>query len=136
MNSILQARNSHKSTKSNGSTDLDSSFEAPQALPLPTTNACKHKTELCKTYSLLGYCNYGDKCRFAHGAEDLVRVRVSQQGANKGRKCNGFWRKGSCCYGVRCQFGHARLDWQDKCCLLGLETLVSGGIASKLLPLL
>ena len=128
------ARNSHKSTKSNGSTDLDSSFDAIDS-PTPRPNKpAKHKTELCKTYSLLGYCNYGEKCRFAHGAEDLVRGGPHQ--GSKSRKCNGFWRKGSCCYGVRCQFGHARLHWEDRCCLLGLETLVCGGVTSKLLPLL
>jgi hypothetical protein len=128
MNSTASARNSHKSTKSSGSTDLDSSFEINEP---PRTNPCKHKTELCKTYSLLGYCNYNEKCRFAHGAEELVRVQAEQ--GSKSRKCNGFWRKGSCCYGVRCQFGHASLRWEDKCCLLGLETLVSGGVTSKLL---
>lgn len=57
MNSKTQNRNSRKSTCSTGSTDLDSSFENAEA-GQPRTNPVKHKTELCKTYSLLGYCNY------------------------------------------------------------------------------
>lgn len=130
MSSTLPARNSHKSTHSTTSTDLDSSFESNETHS--RTKPCKHKTELCKTYSLLGYCNYNEKCRFAHGPDELIRVHVEH--GSKSRKCNGFWRKGSCCYGVRCQFGHACLQWEDKCCLLGLETLVSGGVTSKLLP--
>ncbi len=32
----------------------------------------KHKTELCRTFSELGYCNYKNKCQFAHGKEELV----------------------------------------------------------------
>ena len=31
----------------------------------------KYKTELCKTFSDTGICPYGDKCRFAHGKEEL-----------------------------------------------------------------
>lgn len=38
------------------------------------TNVLKHKTELCKTFSELGYCNYGQKCRFAHGKHELVSL--------------------------------------------------------------
>ncbi len=42
MNSKASGRNSHKSTKSTASTDLDSSFDLND--PLPRTNPCKHKT--------------------------------------------------------------------------------------------
>lgn len=115
MNSKIQDRDTRNSTCSNGSTDLDSSFENAD---LGRTNPIKHKTELCKTYSLLGYCNYYHKCRFAHGPAELVRTQPKHQ--TKSRKCNGFWKKGSCCYGLRCQFGHAEIQWQDRCCLLAL----------------
>lgn len=27
----------------------------------------KFKTEMCKNWDLLGRCNYGKKCQFAHG---------------------------------------------------------------------
>ena len=47
----------------------DSSEEREDEFMVSKTNPKKHKTELCKTYSELGYCNYGFKCRFAHGRE-------------------------------------------------------------------
>lgn len=27
----------------------------------------KYKTEMCKNFQATGTCNYGKKCRFAHG---------------------------------------------------------------------
>lgn len=68
------------------------------------TNPLKHKTELCKTFSELGYCNYGEKCRFAHGKHELLNA--VQNRLHKDRKCKGFWKNGVCPYGIRCQFGH------------------------------
>lgn len=32
----------------------------------------KYKTELCKNFVSTGKCNYGKKCRFAHGKDELV----------------------------------------------------------------
>lgn len=55
-------------------TECDSSDESEYDLYISKTNPTKHKTELCNTFSELGYCNYGDKCRFAHGKEELVHV--------------------------------------------------------------
>ena len=52
----------------------------------------------------MGFCYYGDKCRFAHGKQELVKLTVNQK--TKNRKCNGYWRRGYCNYGARCQFGH------------------------------
>ena len=31
----------------------------------------KYKQELCKNWSEVGYCRYGQRCRFAHGEADL-----------------------------------------------------------------
>lgn len=57
MNTISSSRFSFKSTDSNHSTDIDSSFDYFDDLPLHS-HSTKHKTELCKNYSLLGYCSY------------------------------------------------------------------------------
>jgi len=65
------------------------------------------KTELCKTYSLMGSCPYGRKCRFAHGKGELVRLPGQER--RKHMMCKSFWRDGICRYGIRCQFGHASL---------------------------
>ena len=31
----------------------------------------KFKTELCKSFTDTGFCAYGNKCRFAHGKDNL-----------------------------------------------------------------
>lgn len=93
-------------------TECDSSEEKDYDCYYGKTNPLKHKTELCKTYSELGFCNYGEKCRFAHGAHELVRLPKNEQ--LRHRKCNGFWGKCQCNYGLRCQFGHSREDFKEK----------------------
>ena len=117
-------------------TECDSSEEIQYEPNFSKTNPLKHKTELCKTHSELGYCNYGDKCRFAHGKHELVQVTVNQQ--LRKRRCNGYWGKGICSYGVRCQFGHQEDRTEDKLILQMGKGFVSTGIKqhSRLLRLL
>ena len=93
-------------------TQCDSSEEKDYDHFYCKTNPLKHKTELCKTYSELGFCNYGDKCRFAHGYHQLIRLPKNI--ALRQRKCNGFWGKGFCNYGIRCQFGHSLNESEDR----------------------
>ena len=88
------------------------------------TNPAKHKTELCKNFSELGRCPYGSKCRFAHGAHELVVLPTPK--TCKKKKCNGFWQKGTCSYGVRCQFGHDEVRQDTKALLLGMQSTVEG----------
>lgn len=59
----------------------------------------------------MGFCNYGDKCQFAHGAYELNPLFNSN--LYKTKKCKNFWKKGFCLYGIRCQFIH--LDHQVLC---------------------
>jgi hypothetical protein len=40
-------------------TECDSSEESESEMSYNKTNPVKHKTELCNTFSELGYCNYG-----------------------------------------------------------------------------
>ena len=91
---------------SNAKTECDSSEEYDHECFSGKTNPLKHKTELCKTFSELGFCNYGEKCRFAHGFHEMIRVPKNEH--LRQRKCNGFWGKSHCNYGIRCQFGHSR----------------------------
>ena len=37
----------------------------------------KYKTEMCKNWLTMGYCNYGKKCKFAHGNNELEKKQVS-----------------------------------------------------------
>jgi hypothetical protein len=85
----------------------------------PKTNPLKHKTEMCKTHSELGYCNYSSKCRFAHSRDELVLLPGNR--AFRKKKCQSYWVDGCCQYGLRCKFGHANTTWQDSACLLGLQ---------------
>jgi hypothetical protein len=117
-----------KTSVSSYSTDHESSFEGDR---LP--EASKLKTELCKTFSLMGRCPYGARCRFAHGREELVRV--PEQLVQKHRQCHSYWRKGTCSYGTRCQFGHADFGWEARALLEGLREQ-SEGTTSRLLALL
>lgn len=64
----------------------------------------KYKTELCNTFSELGRCNYGFKCRYAHGVEELVPKVTPPY--YKQRICKSFFEKGYCKYGKRCNYIH------------------------------
>ena len=71
----------------------------------------KYKTELCKKYQTIGKCPYGNKCRFAHGKEELI---TKYQGANyKLKNCKTFMEKGYCPYGLRCSFKHNELKFSE-----------------------
>lgn len=124
--------------RSNSSNSSDSSSLSEEEFFFPKTNPLKHKTEFCKTYSLLGYCNYGHKCRFAHHRQELIVLPVSQ--AFRKKKCKGYWSNGCCPYGRRCQFGHANTTWEDSACLMGLEAWTAAeddnAGSSKLLKML
>ena len=65
----------------------------------------KYKTELCKYYESQGFCQYGDKCAYAHGVENL-RSKVTNTTAYRTKKCTQFFEQGYCPYGSRCQFAH------------------------------
>jgi hypothetical protein len=66
----------------------------------------KYKTELCKKWTDLGYCPYGNKCRFAHGKCELVDKIISLKKKYKQKECVSFHKSFYCKYGVRCQFKH------------------------------
>lgn len=64
----------------------------------------KYKTELCKSWLETGFCVYGNKCRFAHGRNELYnKVQSSNY---KKKPCKSFVETGFCPYGSRCNFRH------------------------------
>ena len=67
--------------------------------------ASKYKTELCNAWEERGWCRYGERCQFAHGAAELRAVERHPQ--YKSRPCRAFWTDGLCTYGPRCKFAHA-----------------------------
>jgi len=71
----------------------------------------KYKTELCKSWIETHFCAYGNKCRFAHGKEELV---VKNQNSNyKKKSCKSFIKYGFCPYGSRCNFKHDSKKLED-----------------------
>ena len=89
--------------KAESTDDEGSQEEVPRTLK---TNICKFKTEMCKNFSENGYCPYGEKCQFAHGAHELVAVCGQGKRRCEKKKCRSFWQKSMCGYGTRCQFSH------------------------------
>jgi len=71
----------------------------------------KYKTELCKSWIETHFCAYGNKCRFAHGKEELV---IKNQNSNyKKKSCKSFIKYGFCPYGSRCNFKHDSKKLKD-----------------------
>ena len=62
------------------------------------------KTEICRNWSL-GLCQWGEKCIFAHGIEEL-RKKGTAKGSYKTKQCKQFYQTGYCIYGNKCQFMH------------------------------
>ena len=65
----------------------------------------KYKTELCKYFSINGFCKFGENCAYAHGVENL-RSKVTNSEFYRTKNCVSFFEKGFCPYGNRCQFRH------------------------------
>lgn len=65
----------------------------------------KYKTEMCKSWLDTGFCVYGNKCRFAHGKNELFQKPLGGI-KYKQKDCNSFKQTGVCMYGKRCNFKH------------------------------
>jgi hypothetical protein len=65
----------------------------------------KYKTELCKSFTETSFCAYGNKCRFAHGRNELFDKIVNCK-KYKQKECLSFFKNKYCCYGSRCHFKH------------------------------
>lgn len=63
-----------------------------------------YKTEMCRTYSKNKRCPYGQRCQFAHGANELKDVMRAPNYRTK--QCVNWARSLSCPYGDRCCFRH------------------------------
>ncbi|CAG9317254.1 unnamed protein product [Blepharisma stoltei] len=64
----------------------------------------KYKTEMCKNWES-GQCEFGNKCAFAHGIEEL-RNKSHKSAKPKIPGCKMYQDKGYCIYGSKCQFSH------------------------------
>ena len=75
----------------------------------------KYKTEICKSWSETKFCVYGNKCRFAHGKQELFH-KSGNVTKYKIKDCKSFRETGICMYGSRCNFKHdeRRLEDMDR----------------------
>ena len=67
-------------------------------------DASKYKTEMCKEWQMTSFCKYGNKCKFAHGKEELNKKFCNSK--FKSKLCKSYYNQGFCRYGSRCQFIH------------------------------
>lgn len=72
----------------------------------------RYKTELCRQWEELGYCEYDDRCLFAHGAFEL-KCLPNRHPKYKTEKCSAFHEQGFCSFGPRCSFIHSKGDPAD-----------------------
>jgi hypothetical protein len=95
----------------------------------------KYKTELCKTYNEDEFCVYGNKCRFAHGKEELFQ-KENTHPKYKIKQCVYFFQKSYCTYGSRCHFKHneTRLNQIYRSYYSYLLNLIELNIEEKLTP--
>ena len=78
----------------------------------PQHNNDKYKTSMCRNFLQSGECTYGEKCRFAHGDQELRSGGGGggNGGGNGGNRptgvCRFFMENGDCKFGANCKFSH------------------------------
>jgi len=65
----------------------------------------RYKTELCRAYDEIGTCEYGDRCLYAHGLDELKHL-PNRHPKFKTERCSAFNDLGYCVFGQRCAFVH------------------------------
>ena len=75
-----------------------------------------YKTSLCKNFQEAGTCSYAERCKFAHGENELRQPGQSWQrfggqrgqfGGNKPQGvCRVFQSTGQCKFGDNCRYSH------------------------------
>ena len=79
---------------------------------LEKQNDPKYKTELCKSWLETNFCKYANKCRFAHGKQELYQ-KDTIEGKYKIKPCYSYNYYGYCMYGTRCNFIHDQRRLQN-----------------------
>ena len=94
---FVEAKQKKAKLKKNALEHVDKDFEA-KIDP-------KFKTELCKSWVETKFCVYGNKCRFAHGKDEIFNKNINKT-KYKLKDCSSFFQNGQCNYGSRCHFKH------------------------------
>ncbi|EYC00903.1 hypothetical protein Y032_0112g328 [Ancylostoma ceylanicum] len=86
-------------------------FERPVRQRRPPPVPSNYKTRMCMTYASGRQCEMGNRCKFAHGQEELRVAEAPQRPPNlryKTKLCKNFgpYSSNYCPYGLRCEFIH------------------------------
>uniref|UniRef100_A0A0R3RX92 C3H1-type domain-containing protein n=1 Tax=Elaeophora elaphi TaxID=1147741 RepID=A0A0R3RX92_9BILA len=81
-----------------------------------------HKTVPCQAWKDTGRCNYGKRCKFAHGPEELrpmpkAEVKVFNNPRYRTALCIKYTTFGYCPYGDQCHFIHNPVQIDLEKCL-------------------
>lgn len=81
-----------------------------------------HKTVPCQAWEDTGRCNYGKRCKFAHGPEELrpmpnPEVKVFNNPRYRTAMCVKYTTYGYCPYGDQCHFIHDPVQIDLEKCL-------------------
>ena len=80
-------------------------FEAQKDLNNRVEQENRVKTEMCRNWET-GICEYGEKCFFAHGKQELREKAGGKM--VKVQKCENYFKFGYCISGSKCQFSHSQ----------------------------
>ena len=91
------------------------SEKGPSFSPSADKRVILYKTELCRSLTDDGFCKYGNRCQFAHSAEELRPV--PRHPRYKTELCLSYLEGGErsgvgCAYGKRCCFIHTAEEVQ------------------------
>ena len=92
-----------------------------------------YKTSLCKNYMMGMYCQFADKCQYAHGRHELrdkppavppsqlpddVKKRLAEKAKSlpgyKTKICNNFEKEGHCQYDDMCHYAHGEDELKEE----------------------
>ncbi|CAG9537191.1 unnamed protein product [Cercopithifilaria johnstoni] len=97
-----------------------------------------HKTIPCQAWQDTGRCNYGKRCKFAHGPEELrpmpkAEVKVFNNPRYRTALCIKYTTFGYCPYGDQCHFIHDPVQIDLEKCLdwLSGSSLSSSQLTSE-----
>lgn len=76
-------------------------------VPSKPESQMKFKTEFCRNLEA-GFCEFGDKCFFAHTLEELREKTHSS--TLRHVKCKNYFESGYCMSGSKCQFSHREIS--------------------------
>jgi len=108
---ISRSCSSNCSNYSSGSND---SLKDKRRVPPPPKRSImyhpsRYKTELCRQWAELGFCEYSERCLFAHGNYELKPL-PNRHPKYKTEMCSAFHEQGFCSFGPRCSFIHSKVD--------------------------